>query len=142
MPQQVSVFLENRPGKVEQVTELLAAAGVNIRAVTIADSGDFGVLKLLVDDPARAWGALADGGLTAALKEVIAIRVPDRPGGLLEVARVLRKEEINVDDAYGFVLKDKREAVFVIQVGDPAPAAGVLTRAGLELLTEKDLYQL
>ncbi len=142
MPQQVSVFLENRPGKVEQVTELLAAAGVNIRAITIADSGDFGVLKLLVDDPVRAGGALTDGGLTAALKEVIAIRVPDRPGELLRVARVLKKEEINVDEAYGFVLKDKEEAVFVIQVGDPASAARALARAGLELLDEKDLYRL
>jgi len=142
MPKQVSVFIENRPGKVERVTELLASADVNIRAITIADSGDFGVLKLLVDDPERAGKALLEGGLAAALKEVVAIRVPDRPGGLLEVSRILHREEVNVDDAYGFILQDKREAVFVIQVSEPAAAVAALTKAGLSLLTEEDLYTL
>jgi len=142
MPHHVAVFSENKPGKLEGVTTLLAEEGVNIRAITIADSGDFGVIKLLVDQPARAVEILTGKGMVAALKEVVAARVSDRPGGLLEIARTLTAHRINVDDAYGFVLQSGQSGVFVIQVKDPESASRLLREAGIELLDENDLYYL
>ncbi len=142
MPHHVAVFSENKPGKLEAVTKLLAGEGVNIRAITIADSGDFGVIKLLVDQPDRAVDILTGHGLVATLKEVVAARVSDRPGGLLRIARTLTAHRINVDDAYGFVLRSGHSGVFVIQVADPASASRLLKEAGIELLDENDLYNL
>ncbi|HOO78634.1 MAG TPA: hypothetical protein PK636_00665 [bacterium] len=141
MPQEVSVFMENRPGKLERVTELLAGAAVNIRAITIGDNGDFGVLKLLVDDPVRAREALAAGGVVAALKNVVAVRVRDCPGGLLEVVRALRRLKINLEDAYGFVVRGGEEAIFVFQVATPGQTARALEAEGFALLEESDLYR-
>ena len=142
MPHQVAVFLENKPGKLEKVTGLLDEAGINIRAITIADNGDFGVLKLLVDDPEKANDTLNQGNLVSALKEVVAMRVADKPGGLLEISRILTVNGINIDDAYGFVMESGRTAVFVIQVADPEETAAILTEQGVDLLTESDLYYL
>ena len=142
MPHQVAVFLENKPGKLEKVTGLLDEAGVNIRAITIADNGDFGVLKLLVNDPEKANDILNRGNLVSALKEVVAMRVMDKPGGLLEISRILNANGINIDDAYGFVLESGRTAVFVIQVSEPEKAAAILTEQGVDLLSENDLYYL
>ncbi len=142
MPHHVAVFSENKPGKLEGVTILLAGEGVNIRAITIADSGDFGVIKLLVDDPEKAVSILTGHGMVAALKEVVAARVPDRPGGLLQIARTLTEHKINVDDAYGFVLQSGESGVFVIQVKNPEEASRFLRESGIELIDEKDLYYL
>ena len=142
MPHQVSVFLENKPGKLERVTGLLAGEGINIRAITIADNGDFGVLKLLVDDPKKAHDLLSSNGLVSALKEVVAMKVEDQPGGLLEISRVLTENRINIDDAYGFVLESGKSAVFVIQVKSPEAAASILSENGIRLLSESDLYYL
>ncbi|MDP8215559.1 MAG: ACT domain-containing protein [Candidatus Euphemobacter frigidus] len=140
MPHQVAVFLENKPGKLERVTGLLAGAGINIRAITIADSGDFGVLKLLVDKPAITCNILAQNGLVATVRRVVAMKIPDKPGGLLNIARILTRQKINIDDAYGFVLKSGETAVFVIQVKDPDTAADLLKAEGIQLLGDNDLY--
>lgn len=142
MPHHVAVFSENKPGKLEGVTALLAGERINIRAVTIADSGDFGVIKLLVDDPEKAVSILTEHGLVAVLKEVVAARVSDRPGGLLQIARTLTEHRINVDDAYGFVLQSGESGVFVLQVKNPQDASRLLQEAGIKLLDEKDLYYL
>ncbi len=142
MPHQISVFLENKPGKLERVTGLLSAEGLNIRAITIADGGDFGVLKLLVDAPEKAVSILKQAGLAAVLKEVVAVRISDEPGGLDCVAGVLNENQINIDDAYGFVLESGKSAVFVIRVADPRSAEKILQEAGYRLIGEKDLYSL
>ena len=140
MPHQISVFMENKPGKLEKVTGLLAAEGLNIRAITIADGGDFGVLKLLVNDPEKAGSILKRAGLAAVLKEVVAVKVSDQPGGLDRVARILSENQVNIKDAYGFVLESGRSAVFVVRVTDPPRAEVILKEAGFQLIEEKDLY--
>lgn len=142
MPHQISVFLENKPGKLERVTGLLSEGSINIRAITIADSGDFGILKLLVDDPKEAYNILTTDGLVVAYREVVAIKISDTPGALLVIARLLRRHGINIDDAYGFVLDSGAAAVFVIQVKDPAGASVLLKEEGIELLKDDDLYYL
>ena len=140
MSHQISVFMENKPGKLEKVTGLLAAEGLNIRAITIGDGGDFGVLKLLVNDPEKAASILKRAGLAAVLKEVVAVKISDQPGGLDRVARILSENLVNIKDAYGFVLESGRNAVFVVRVADPRRAETILKEAGFQLIGEKDLY--
>ena len=142
MPHQISVFMENKPGKLERVTGVLAEESINIRAITIADSGDFGILKLLVDDPKATYNMLTENGLVVALREVVAIKISDAPGALLGIARILARHGINIDDAYGFVLESGVAAVFVIKVEDPAGTSAILTEEGIELLKDEDLYYL
>ena len=142
MPHQISIFMENHPGKLERVTGLLAEGSINIRAITIADSGDFGILKLLVDDPKETYKILTKNGLVVASREVVAIKINDAPGALLVIARLLARHGINIDDAYGFVLESGVAAVFVIQVEDPAGTSEILTEEGIELLKDEDLYSL
>jgi hypothetical protein len=142
MAHQVSVFAENKPGRIERVARILEGAGVNIRAITIATSGSFGVIKLLVDDPGKAQAALAADGLSVSMREIVALLMEDRPGGLLEVAEILGREGINIEDAYGFVIEDKKRAVLVIEVEKIPEVLGILTDRGLSTLTDEEIYSL
>ena len=142
MAHHVAVFAENKPGRIERIAAVLADAGVNIRAITIATTDTFGVVKLLVDDPRRAHTALAAAGLTAHLREIVAVVMDDRPGGLREVARVLAAAGVNVEGAYGFVVEDKRRAVLVVEVERVPEAAALLAKAGAATLTDEEIYRL
>lgn len=99
MPHQVSVFAENRPGKIERITGVLLKKNIDIRAITISDSGDYGIVKLLVDRPQEAAGLLKEEGIAATLRDIVAIRVKDKPGGLYEAASILTRSGVNVEDA-------------------------------------------
>jgi hypothetical protein len=136
----ISVFAENKPGRLDHITEILAGAGVNIRAIKISDSGDFGVVKMLVDDPDAAFQALTAHGVTASKKEIVAVVAKDRPGGLHDVLRILTAHAVNVDDAYGFVVRDG--AVLVIEVGNVREANVLLEQSGLHLLSKEEIYAL
>jgi hypothetical protein len=139
MIQQISVFAENRPGKLEKVTRLLAGVNVNIRALAIGDLGEFGVIKLLVDRPQAGVQRLIEAGIAAKLIEVVAIFLDDRVGGLNQAARVLLAKDINAKNAYGFVLEKGKQAVFVFEVEDPCAAGQALQAAGYQLLDEAAL---
>jgi hypothetical protein len=136
----ISVFAENKPGRLDKITGVLAQAGINIRAIKISDLGEFGVVKILVDDPDKACHALKAAGVLASQKEIIAVAVEDRPGGLHAVLTILTRRNINVEDSYGFVLKDR--AVLVIEVGNVAEATNLLEGAGLQLLSKEEIYAL
>jgi hypothetical protein len=142
MAHQISIFAENKPGRIERVARILQGAGVNMRAITIATSGSFGVIKLLVDDPGKAEAALAAEGLSVSRREIVALLMEDRPGGLLEVAEILGREGINIEDAYGFVIEDKKRAVLVIEVEKIPEVLDILTRRGLSALTDNEIYAL
>jgi hypothetical protein len=142
MAHQISIFAENKPGRIERVARILQGTGVNIRAITIATSGSFGVIKLLVDDPGKAEAALAAEGLSVSRREIVALLMEDRPGGLLEVAEILGREGINIEDAYGFVIEDKKRAVLVIEVEKIPEVLDILTRRGLSALTDNEIYAL
>jgi hypothetical protein len=136
----ISVFAENKPGRLDKITGVLAQAGINIRAIKISDLGEFGVVKILVDDPDKACHALKAAGVLASQKGIIAVAVEDRPGGLHAVLTILTRRNINVEDSYGFVLKDR--AVLVIEVGNVAEATNLLEGAGLQLLSKEEIYAL
>jgi hypothetical protein len=142
MAHQINVFLENRPGRLERLTGALTQAGVNIRAITIADQEGFGVIKLLVDAPDKAFDALKEEGFTAYLKDVIAVIMNDRPGGLHEICRALDREGINIEDAYGFVVQELKTALLVVEVEKIPEAEEAIRRAGIRILSDEELYRL
>lgn len=113
---QLSIFAENKPGVLARITWVLAKSKINIRATTISTSDTFGVISLIVDDPQRAKVMLTEAGMTVQLREILAILIPDRPGGLDQLTQLLFREGININNAYGFVLESAKKAVFVVEV--------------------------
>ncbi len=142
MAHQISVFVENKPGRIERVTEFLMKAEVNIRAITVMGTFEYGVIKLLVDKPDVALEALRSQGISAHKREIIAILMDDRPGGLYRIAKVFGQKKINIDDAYGFVIEDKKRAVLVVDVGKIQEAEKVLKEEGLTILSDREIYSL
>ena len=136
---QLSVFAENKPGRLAKVTGILKKGRINIRAITISTSDVFGVINLIVDNPERASSILEDEGLTVSMKEVIAVVIEDKPGGLDKLIQLLFDEEINVENAYGFVLESREKAVFVVDVDQMEKAQKILKDAGLETLDAQAL---
>ena len=142
MPYQVSIFAENKPGKIERITDVLSKNRINIRAITISDSGGYGIIKLLLDRPEDGCEYLKNEGITATLKDIVAVRMKDTPGGLHEIASLLTKHDINVEDAYGFIVKSHEDAIFVFQVENVKKAENILKEEGFLLLSDKELYLL
>ena len=134
----LSVFAQNRPGRLAFLTKVLADAGVDIRAFKVSDLGEYGLIKALVDDPDRGCEALESAGMTVSKKPIVAVDVEDRPGGLHKIFRVLTEQQVNVDDAYGFAVKDR--AVLVLEMPDAVSAAAAFRSLGLHLLAEKEIY--
>ncbi|MGD1086433.1 MAG: ACT domain-containing protein [Verrucomicrobiota bacterium] len=132
----VAVFAENRPGQAARITEVLARANVNIRCITVASSGAFGVMKLLVNDPDLACRILQQEGFAATLTDVLAVEMPDKPGALHSVADCLAANEINLANTSGFVANNR--AILVIEVEDPTLAGEVLKKEGFHVLTQKE----
>ncbi|MBA4423124.1 MAG: hypothetical protein C0390_08485, partial [Syntrophus sp. (in: bacteria)] len=127
---QLSIFAENKPGRLAAVTQVLAKEKINIRATTIATSDTFGVINLIVDDPQRAKAALTKAGMTVTLSRVLAVVLPDQPGGLDKLTQLLFAEGLNINNAYGFVLEGSRKAVFVVSVDQIEKAEKLLEKKG------------
>jgi len=144
MAKQVTIFVENRPGRLESIAENLHHRGIDIRTFTIQDRGDYGLLRLIVDKPADAYLALADLGCACALKDVLAISVPDQPGNFHKLTAALAANDINVLDAYGFVLQPHRTGVCCMEIDKPqmAQAEEVVRQAGFAVLQDEELYGL
>jgi hypothetical protein len=136
---QLSIFAENKPGRLAAVTRILAKEKINIRATTIATSDTFGVISLIVDDPARAEAALTKAGMTVTPGQVLAVVIPDQPGGLDKLTQLLFAEQININNAYGFVLEGHRKAVFVVSVDQVEKAETLLEKNGFQTLDAEAL---
>jgi hypothetical protein len=135
----VTVFGENRLGWMARITRALADAGVNIRWITIATSGTFGVIKLLVDKSDDAVRALQKGGFPVSLLDVLAVEVADKPGALHAITELLAKHRINVENSSGFVTQTHQKAVLLLEVTDLDHARESLTRHGLHLLSQEEV---
>jgi hypothetical protein len=116
--QQISVFLENKTGRLAEVTRLIAGAGVNIRALSIADTAEFGILRLIVDKPLEAAEALSKGGFTTRMTDVLAVEIPDQPGSLARVMDIFRETGVNIEYLYASLEKDTSTAVVIFKVED------------------------
>lgn len=137
---QISVFLENESGRLADVARILRDNEISIRALSIADTSDFGILRLIVDDPEKASVVLRRANLAVSLTDVIAVQMPDRPGGLAEVLDALARADINVEYMYAFVTQSEEHAVVVFRVEQLEKAIGALTASGFELLGGDDIY--
>lgn len=136
---QLSIFAENKPGKLAAVTSVLAKAKISIRATTIATTDTFGVINLIVDDPKEAQAALTKAGMMVKLRPVLAILIDDRPGGLDRLTQLLFKEGVNVNNAYGFVLESREKAVFVVDVDQMDKAEKLIEKNGFRTLDTEAL---
>ncbi len=130
---EISVFAENKPGKVEKITGVLAKEGINILAVSIASTNGFGIIKFIVDKTELAFTKLKENGFTVSLNEVLAIEMKDVPGQINEIARVLLRNEINMENAYVFVEESRKKAYLIVQVKDIESAKNRLKNENLKL---------
>jgi hypothetical protein len=144
MAKQLTIFVENRPGRLSAVAKSLRESNTDVRAFTIQDRGDYGLVKLIVSNPSQAYLALANLGCACALKEIMAISVPDRVGNFELLTTALAKNEINVKDAYGFVLQPHHKGVCCLEIDESQTAAAqkVIQAAGFTLLKDDELYNL
>jgi hypothetical protein len=136
---QVTVPTENTPGRLARVSGILTREKINIRAITISSFGERGFFNILVDDPKLAQKVLTREGLQADLREVIAVIIDDRPGGMDKLVQLLAAEGINIENAYGFVLESNKTAVFVVDVPDPEHAEKILKAHKFKTLSPEAL---
>lgn len=139
---QITAFLEDRPRALHEMLELLAAGQINIRALSMAETRDYGVLRLVVSDHARAVEVLTRAGYPVREVPVLAAEVPDRPGGLSRVVQMLADRGVDIQYCYAFFTRQQDSAWVILRVADPDFAAAVLTRNNVRVLSDADLAAL
>ncbi len=140
--EQISIFIENKSGRLAEVARILGESGINIRALSLADTSDFGILRLIVNNVARAAMVLKEAGFTVSKTEVIAVEVPDRPGGLAAILQALDREAINVEYMYAFVERCGGNAVIIFRFDETDKAIAALTTHNFNILDGSLLYNL
>lgn len=136
---QISVFVDNKPGQLCGVMEVIKASGINVRATSLADTKDFGILRIIVNDTDKAVEALKGAGYAVSVNEIVAISIPDAPGQLSRVLEILGADNVNLEYLYAFTGASDNAVSFVIRVDDNAAASACLTKGGIIQLTENDI---
>ena len=136
---QLSIFLENKSGRLADITRILRENEVDIRALCIADTTDYGILRMIVNQPDRAVAALKAAGSTVSLTEVVGVVISDRPGGLDAVMQVLGQNGIDTEYMYAFLNPTKEAAVVILRVTDTAAVAALLCKNDFQLLSDADI---
>ncbi len=139
---QLSIFVENKKGRLADITEILSKAGANIRALSIADTTDFGILRIIVDIPDAAALALKEAGVTVSITNVIAVGIDDVPGAFARPMRILSDAGIDVEYMYAFITRKSEKAYVILRVADNDEASKVLLANGVEILSEDDFHEL
>lgn len=139
---QLSVFLENKPGRLAELTAILKENAVDIRALSISDTKDFGILRLIVTDPALAESSLKAAGFTVSQTQVIAVEIPDQVGGLAAAMQTLYQAHISVDYMYAFLSRTDNTASVILRVGDNQKAVEALTAAGIKIWKDTDVHRI
>ncbi|HIP38618.1 MAG TPA: ACT domain-containing protein [Desulfocapsa sulfexigens] len=140
--EQIAVFLENKSGRLAEITAKLAEENVNIRALSVADTADFGILRLIVDDAEKAKITLKSNGFTVGITNVIAVEVADKTGGLAGVLKTIEEEKLNVEYMYAFVNKTGEDAVLIFRFDDMDKAIEALQRTGYTILSGEEISNL
>lgn len=140
--EQLSVFLENRAGRLSDVTGTLARTGINIRALSLADTSDFGILRLIVTDHEKAKQALKENGFTVGRTTVVPVEVADEPGGLDAILKILSNNGINVEYMYAFVQQSGKNAVLIFRFDRTDQAIDILQQHHIKVLTGDELYHI
>lgn len=139
---QISIFVENKPGRLVEAIETLGAKGIDLRAMSIADTSDFGILRLIVDHPERALEILREAEYVTSVNKVIAVSIADAPGGLAKVLRILSDTGIGVEYVYAFITHEADKAYVILRVEDNEGAVDALTSNGITIASSQDLYNL
>ena len=139
---QLSIFVENKAGTVAEITKSIADAGVSIRALSVADTQEFGILRLIVNDEKAAEAVLAENGYIIKTIDVVGVKIGDAPGKLTEALAVLDKADINVEYMYAFMARTEKHAYVVLRVEDNAVAEALLVAAGFKMISEADINKL
>jgi hypothetical protein len=139
---QLSIFIENKSGRLAEVTKLLGQHKINIRALALADTSDFGILRIIVNDVDKAYKILKDAHFTVNETEVLAVEVPDVPGGLHSMLEMFSKDGINVEYMYGFVEKASEKAILVFRFEDTEKAITTIQKNKINILSGEQVYNL
>ena len=138
---QVSVFIENKPGHLQNVLKILSDAGINIITLTIAETSDFGILRLIVNDPDKARKSLHAAGITSSVTDVLAIEIDDRPGALFRAIDTFSKKKLNIEYMYAFTEKRGDRAVLIFRFDDIEAAKKALAEEGYQIVKQIDLIK-
>lgn len=139
---QISVFVENRAGKLAEFADVLRKNHIDMRALSIAETRDFGILRIIVDDSYKTACVLKEAGYVFSVTPVLAVAVADESGGLFKILDILREAEINLEYTYAFITRQKDLAYMILRVGDNEKAAEALSRCGVQMLSQEDLSNL
>ncbi len=139
---QLSIFIENKPGRLAEITSILEQNKIDIRALSISDTKDFGILRLIVTEPDAAEKALKDAGYTVSLTQVVAIGIADEPGSLAKAMSILYNSHVSVDYMYAFLSKTNNNASVILRVGDNEEAVKALKAGGIKILQEDEVRSL
>ena len=137
--QQLSIFMENKPGQLVKVTETLTAANIDIRAMSLADTQDFGIVRMIVNDSVKAQAALREKGFMSTITKVMCIAMNDQPGGLGAVTKLLADADVNIDYLYACITVIGKDAYIVLHVDNEKKATEVLTAAGVRMVSAEEL---
>ena len=141
MAYHISVFLENNPGKLEKITTILSENNINLRAMSLASSGDFGVMKLLVDDPDKAFDVLKESKIAVTKRQIIGVVVDNVPGSFNKLLLTLASNKINIEDCYGFLLSNGTTAAIVLEIENYPNTAKLLCDKGFDVLSSEKIYK-
>uniref|UniRef100_A0A832ERP4 Amino acid-binding protein n=1 Tax=Desulfurella acetivorans TaxID=33002 RepID=A0A832ERP4_DESAE len=136
---QISIFVENKPGRLLDVVEVLGNSNIDIKAISLADSSDFGIVRLICENPESAYEVINNSGFTASLTEVLAIAISDKPGSLAKVLRALKESNVNIEYMYGFSAKTKDHAVMIIKVSNLEETIKCCISNNVQVLSENDI---
>jgi hypothetical protein len=131
---QISVFFENKPGRLGEVTKVLADAGINLRAISIADTADFGILRLIVNDYEKAAAALGDAGFTTRITNVAAVEIEDKPGSLAKVMDIFKTANVNIEYLYASLEGKSGKAVVIFKLGDHERGLSLIRENGISMV--------
>ena len=140
--EQLSIFLENKAGRLAEVTHTLGTANINIRALSLADTSDFGILRIIVDDHEKAKTVLKEGGFTVGRTSVVAVEVHDGPGGLDSILQLLCSNGINVEYMYAFVQTGGKNATLILRFDKTDKAIELLTQNNIPIIPGEKLYRM
>lgn len=139
---QVAVFLENKSGRLAEISHCLAMAGINIRALSLADTADFGILRIVADDTAKAQRVLKEQGFTVGLTDLVAVAAEDRPGGLDKILQVVSQTGLNVEYMYAFTQVSGQTGMMLFRFENPDTAVAALQAAGIKVLSGEEVHAL
>jgi hypothetical protein len=142
MISQISIFIENESGRLYEIADILGKSEINIRALSLADTSDFGILRLILDEPSKGYDILKHYDFTVGKTDVIAVEVPDKPGGLASVLKVLRDNFVNIEYMYAFVERSGECAVMIFRFDDTEKAIEALRSNDITIITADKLYNL